>query len=147
MVCLGNICRSPLAEGILRHKVEAEELDWEVDSAGTAAYHSGNPPDPRSIAIAHQHQINISQQRARQIQTDDLDTFDLILTMDRSNLRNVQVLAKNEEQLGKIKLIMELASDATREQVPDPYWDDDGFSQVYEMLDAATEGLLAVYVH
>lgn len=147
MVCLGNICRSPLAEGILRHKIEKEGLAWTIDSAGTAAYHIGNPPDPRSIAMAKQHQVDISRQRARQIKTTDLDDFDLILTMDHSNYRNVFSLVKEESQRKKIKLMMDFATDLPLEEVPDPYWDDDGFLKVYEMLDIATEGLLAVYAH
>ncbi len=145
MVCLGNICRSPLAEGILRHKIEIEGLDWTIDSAGTAAYHIGNPPDARSIAIAKQHQVDISRQRARQIKTADLDDFDLILTMDHSNYRNVLSLVKEESQRKKIKLMMDFALDHSIEEVPDPYWDDDGFQKVYQMLDTATEGILAVY--
>ncbi|GAB5555349.1 MAG: low molecular weight protein-tyrosine-phosphatase [Saprospiraceae bacterium] len=145
MVCLGNICRSPLAEGILRHKIEIEGLDWIIDSAGTAAYHIGNPPDPRSIAIAKQHQVDISRQRARQVKTADLDDFDLILTMDHSNYRNVLSLVKEESQRRKIKLMMDFALDHSIEEVPDPYWDDDGFQKVYQMLDTATEGILAVY--
>lgn len=145
MVCLGNICRSPLAEGILQHKLKEEGLDWQVDSAGTGAYHTGNPPDPRSIAMARLHGIDLTQQRARQIKPQDLDHFDLILTMDHSNYQNVQSLAKGKAHLEKIKLIMEFAEDAVLDQVPDPYWDDDGFLQVYNMLDEATEGLLAEY--
>lgn len=147
MVCLGNICRSPLAEGILSQKIKAEALNWEVDSAGTGAYHIGNQPDPRSISMARQHGIDITRQKARQIQTADLDNFDLILTMDHSNYRNVRSLAKTDTQLDKIKLIMEFASDGLAEQVPDPYWDDDGFLQVYHMLDNAIEGILEAYAH
>ena len=142
MVCLGNICRSPLAEGILKHKVRERGLDWEVDSSGTAAYHSGDLPDPRSIAIAKKYGIDITDQRARKIRKEDLQNFDLILTMDASNYRNVLSLSDQAALQEKVRPIMTFSEDGSASDVPDPYWDDDGFEQVFQMLDQATEGLI-----
>jgi protein-tyrosine phosphatase len=141
MVCLGNICRSPLAEGILREKIQAHGLDWDVDSAGTGAYHIGEHPDPRSVAVARKHHLDISTQRARQFRTEDFDQFDLILVMDKSNYRNVVALARNPEQKGKVQLMLAYG-EANREEVPDPYWDNNGFEQVYHLLDESCEALI-----
>jgi len=144
MVCLGNICRSPLAEGILRAKLKERRLEgWEVDSAGTAGWHSGNPPDDRSVDMAHKYGIDISAQRSRKFRSTDFDRFDLILVMDSSNYTNVKNLATGEEEVGKIKLIMNYVSPGQNQNVPDPYYDDDGFEQVYGMLDAACDALLS----
>lgn len=145
MVCLGNICRSPLAEGILKQKIYERELDWQVDSAGTGAYHIGESPDPRSIAIARTHGIDISGQRARQIQLADFQGFDLILAMDAANFQHIQRLAQSDAQRDKIHLIMNFDQPGRNESVPDPYWDDDGFAKVYQMLDRATDRLIADY--
>lgn len=142
MVCLGNICRSPLAEGIMKEKVKAQGLDWQVDSAGTGAYHIGELPDPRSIEIARQYGIDLTDQRARKITSKDLEEFDLILTMDQSNYRNVRALAQNEAQRQKIRSILTFAEANPQSEVPDPYWDDNGFQIVYDLLDEATEGIL-----
>jgi len=139
MVCLGNICRSPLAEGIMQNKVDQNNLDWEVDSSGTGAWHSGELPDPRSIKVAQQHNIDITNQRGRQFKKQDLDIFDLILTMDASNYQNVKRLATTKEQESKIHLIMNFASPGMNQIVPDPYYGDDGFENVFEMLDKACE--------
>lgn len=142
MVCLGNICRSPLAEGILKNKIKTNQLDWQVDSAGTGAYHIGELPDPRSIAIAKKYGINLTDQRARKIKPQDLEDFDLILTMDRSNYSNVVQLAQNEVQRNKVKPILDFADEPSHREVPDPYWDDNGFQLVYDMLDNATDGII-----
>jgi len=146
MVCLGNICRSPLAEGILKNKIKKRGLDWQVDSAGTGAYHIGELPDSRSIAEALKHDIDITDQRARQFTTTDLENFDLILTMDLSNYRNVVNLAKNEQQKNKVRMIMDFVSEEKNQPVPDPYWDDEGFAQVYTMLDQATDAIIEAYL-
>ena len=100
MVCLGNICRSPLAEGIMKQKVKEKKLDWSVDSAGTGSWHIGELPDRRSIAIARQYGIDISDQRARQFKPADLDRFDLVLAMDSSNYRDIirQDVSKEQEK-------------------------------------------------
>jgi protein-tyrosine phosphatase len=142
MVCLGNICRSPLAEGILRNKVEATTLDWEIDSAGTGSWHIGEPPDPRSVAIAKKYGVDISDQRARQFQASDFDHFDRIYTMDQSNYQNVLRLARREEDRQKVRLILEELDPGSGKEVPDPYWDNDGFDRVYQMLDQACDRIV-----
>ncbi len=137
MVCLGNICRSPLAEGIMQHKIEEHRLDWQVDSAGTGAWHTGELPDRRSIATARQYGIDITGQRARQLKPHDLDRFDLVLAMDSQNYRDILRLAINKEQEEKVHLIMNFATPGRNQAVPDPYWDDNGFEQVFHMLEEA----------
>ncbi|MEM9821182.1 MAG: low molecular weight protein-tyrosine-phosphatase [Bacteroidota bacterium] len=145
MVCLGNICRSPLAEGILKHKIGTHGLDWTVDSAGTGSWHIGEAPDHRSIAVANLNGIDIRSQRSRQIQATDLDTFDLVFAMDGSNYNDIRRMATRPDQLEKIKLIMNMADPGRNQGVPDPYYGQDGFGQVYEMLDRACEQILAHY--
>lgn len=138
MVCLGNICRSPLAEGIMKSKLPA---DFVVDSAGTSGFHSGDAPDPRSIAVAQKYGIDISNQRSRQISVQDFEEFDKIYCMDKSNLKNVLALAENDEQRQKVALLL---TEADREsiftEVPDPYYGGaKGFEKVFEMIDIACE--------
>ncbi len=140
MVCLGNICRSPLAEGILKSKADPAHL--EVDSAGTAGYHVGNPPDPRSVAIAKKYQIDISSQRCRKFRKEDFDLFDHIFVMDRANYRDVFALAQNETHKGKVRLLLE-ASDSHLVEVPDPYYGGtDGFEFVFRLIDQACDQLV-----
>jgi protein-tyrosine phosphatase len=143
MVCLGNICRSPLAEGILRAKVAAQGLDWEVDSAGTGTWHAGEAPDPRSQEVAKKHGLDISNQRARTFKPYDLEVFDRIYVMDSSNYNDVIKQAQTPEEVAKVKLIMNELYPGENRAVPDPYWDDDGFEQVYQMLDNACSILTA----
>lgn len=145
MVCLGNICRSPLAEGILKEKLKRHGLDWHVDSAGTGAYHVGELPDPRSIATARKNGIDITDQRARQIKAQDLHEFDLILTMDQSNQRKVLRLAPNSDLHKKVVPILNYVEEEALKDVPDPYWDDDGFDYVFQLLDSATDALLETF--
>ena len=136
MVCLGNICRSPLAEGILKSKLNA---NFEVDSAGTSAYHVGNPPDKRSIAVAQQFGIDISQQRARQFKKDDFNSFDLIFVMDQNNYNDVVGLA-TPAQRRKVHLLRE------NNEVPDPYYGDaSAFEAVFHLIDTACETLVKKY--
>jgi protein-tyrosine phosphatase len=142
MVCLGNICRSPLAEGILKEKIRQRNLPWEVDSAGTGAWHVGETPDRRSVAVAKAHAIDILDQRARQFQPSDLDRFDLVLTMDASNYQNVLQHADHDEHRAKVQMIMDFVHPDQAHDVPDPYWDDDGFEGVYQMLDEACERIV-----
>ena len=144
MICLGNICRSPLAEGVLKHKVAKKELDWHVDSAGTGGWHAGELPDNRSIAIARKYNIDLTDQRARQFQKEDLNTFDLILTMDKSNYREIQRFAKTDEQRSKIHLIMNFSRPDSDLEVPDPYYDN-RFQLVYDLLDEACEAVVEKY--
>lgn len=147
MVCLGNICRSPLAEGILKHQVAAAGLDWSVDSAGTGAYHVGELPDPRSQEVAKVHGLDITDQRARQFIPQDFDQFDYILVMDSSNYQNVLKLARNIADKAKVELIMNYADPGMNTAVPDPYWDDDGFEKVYQMLTKACGAFVEKYKH
>ncbi|MBD8555459.1 low molecular weight phosphotyrosine protein phosphatase [Rhizobium sp. CFBP 8762] len=132
-VCLGNICRSPLAEGMLRHLAQKANLDVIVDSAGTGGWHIGELPDPRAIAVAHKHGIDLTAQRGRKIAVEDFDAFDLILAMDKSNLRHVRALAPTAA-LPKVHLLMNYAL-SRNEPVPDPYYEGpEGFELVYSML-------------
>ena len=142
LVCLGNICRSPLAHGILQHEVERRGLGWDVDSAGTGGYHVGEAPDPRSVAEARRRGIDISTQRARKLTPDDLDAYDHLLVMDASNYQNARRLARTDSEREKVELIMNYADPGRNGQVPDPYWDDDGFAGVYDMLARAVAGFV-----
>lgn len=142
MVCLGNICRSPLAEGILEHKVKQQGLEWEIDSAGTGAYHAGELPDARSIAVAKKYGIDLTNQRARQFKVADFDSFDKIYVMDASNYRNIMQLARNEADKAKVELIRNVVRPNWNEQVPDPYWNDNGFEEVFQMLDEACDHII-----
>ncbi len=141
MVCLGNICRSPLAQGILESKVDSSQV--KVDSAGTANYHVGESPDPRSVATARKYGIDISMQRGRQFEVEDFDRFDLIYVMDRSNHRNVLQLARSERDEAKVKLILNEVFPEENREVPDPYYGgDQGFEHVYELLSQASDRII-----
>lgn len=139
MVCLGNICRSPLAEGIMQTKIKNNNLAWQVDSAGTGSWHVGELPDTRSIAVAKKYGIDITNQRARQFKAIDLDTYDHIFAMDATNYNNILKLATNDAQKEKVSMIMNWESPGMNQGVPDPYYDSDGFEQVFDMLDKACE--------
>ena len=142
MVCLGNICRSPLAEGILQTKVGDNHL---VDSAGTGDWHVGEQPDRRSVAVAKKYGVDISDQRAMHFNPVFFDEFDLIFAMDEQNLIDLQQLARNEEEHSKIKLILKDGIGQTQ-NVPDPYYDgEDAFEHVYQLLDEATDGIIKKY--
>lgn len=137
MVCLGNICRSPLAQGILESKVNTNDVF--VDSAGTSGWHNGKLADSRSIAVADKNGLDITNQRSRKFVVEDFDSFDLIYAMDKSNLRDILSLARSQEDIAKVKLILnEISID--NKDVPDPYYGEgDGFIKVYNMLDEACE--------
>ncbi|MCM5663782.1 low molecular weight protein-tyrosine-phosphatase [Galbibacter mesophilus] len=138
MVCLGNICRSPLAEGILKSKVNPQKVF--VDSAGTSNYHIGSKPDPRSIQIAAKYNIDITDQRGRQFTQQDFDDFDLIFAMDNSNYKNIILQARNEDDKAKVHLILNKLTPGENLDVPDPYYGGVmGFENVYKMLDEATD--------
>lgn len=138
MVCLGNICRSPLAEGILASKLPKDKFI--VDSAGTSSWHVGDKPDSRSIATAHKHGIDISNQKGKHFTAAFFDEFDYIYVMDESNYTNVISLATSHKQREKVHLILEVLSNKNLVEVPDPYYGlEDGFNTVYEMLDKATD--------
>lgn len=145
MVCLGNICRSPLAEGILRHQAAANGLDWEVDSAGTGSWHVGQPPDPRSVATARKRGVDISHQRARQIGSADFYRFDHILVMDSSNRTHVLNMVPEISLRSKVSMIMDASHPGRSIEVPDPYWDDNGFDSVFDMLETACSAFVAKY--
>jgi protein-tyrosine phosphatase len=141
MVCLGNICRSPLAEGILAHKTK--QLDVKVDSAGTAAYHIGELPDKRSIEIADKYNIDLKNQRARQFSRADFDEFDIIYVMDTNNLAHLISLTETEKQRNKIRLILNEINPDACESVPDPYYGgENGFQNVYNMLNEACDKIV-----
>jgi len=138
MVCLGNICRSPLAEGILKSKTNPEKVF--VDSAGTGDYHVNDAPDPRSISIAKENGLDITNQRGRQFSVKDFDNFDLIYVMDTFNYDDVIGLARNEEDKKKVKLILDEIFPGENVDIPDPYQGvAQGFKNVYNMLDEACE--------
>lgn len=138
MVCLGNICRSPLAEGILKSKVYSFKTF--VDSAGTGAYHIGKKPDVRSIAIAKLNGLDITDQKARKFTVEDYDNFDIIYAMDNSNFDDILALARNDEDKEKVKLILNEVFPDENLDVPDPYYGGDfGFRNVYKMLDEACD--------
>jgi protein-tyrosine phosphatase len=136
MVCLGNICRSPLAEGILAHKTQ--HLDITIESAGTAGYHIGKLPDSRSIEIANKYEIDISNQKARQFSRADFDEFDIIYAMDTNTS-----LAENQNERNKIRMILNEINPESFDSVPDPYYGgDNGFQLVYNMLDKACNKII-----
>jgi protein-tyrosine phosphatase len=147
MVCLGNICRSPLAEGILVAKAQAKGLDWEIESAGTSGFHAGNKPDKRSIAVAKKHHVDILNQRSRQFRAKDFETYDIIYVMDRSNYQDIVSMTKSEEESAKVKLIMNELEPGKNINVPDPYFGEFGFENVYEMLDQACDLIVAKYAN
>lgn len=141
MICLGNICRSPLAEGIFKSKLPSEQ--YFIDSAGTAGYHIGELPDIRSIEIAKHHNIDITNQRCRKFTTDDFEDFDYIFAMDSSNYNNIIALAKTEEDKAKVQMILNLTDPGKNKEVPDPYYGGkDGFEKVYQMLNDAANSFL-----
>ena len=138
MVCLGNICRSPLAEGILASKLPRNKFT--VDSAGTGSWHIDHSPDSRSIAVAKKNKISISNQKGRQFSATDFDTFDYIYVMDNVNYDDVILLAENQEQKEKVQLIMNELFPNENVDVPDPYFGlPNGFEIIYNMLDEVCE--------
>lgn len=143
-VCMGNICRSPTAEGVFREyfRSHAPGLDIEVDSAGTHDYHVGEPPDPRTVRAARQRGFDLEPLRARQVEPADFERFDLILAMDRLNY--VTLLDRSPPQFHpRIHLLLEFAGGATRDDVPDPYYGGaKGFDEVLDLLEDAAAGVL-----
>ncbi|MCL4115087.1 UNVERIFIED_CONTAM: hypothetical protein GTU68_049501 [Idotea baltica] len=145
MVCLGNICRSPLAEGILKKKAEENGLNWEIDSCGTSGWHNGKLPDNRSVEVAKKNGLDITYQRSRKLTENDLSEFDIIYAMDSSNYQDIRQLVVNHSEENKIKLILNEAWEGQNRAVPDPYWDDNGFEKVYQMLDEACDKIVEKY--
>lgn len=136
MVCLGNICRSPMAHGILLDEIEKRKLSWEVDSSGTSAFHSGEAPDRRAIETARSHGIDISDQKSRQLTTQDLSIYDLIITMDTNNYNNALKLTQNKKEKSKVKMLLNYSFPNENRAVPDPYYSG-GFDYVYDMIKQA----------
>jgi protein-tyrosine phosphatase len=144
-VCLGNICRSPTAEAVLRALAarEAPELSLEVDSAGTSGYHIGQPPDPRTRQAAARRGYNLSTLRARVVEPPYFEHFDLILAMDRENLRALRSRAPSAAACERLRLFLEFAPQGAPQDVPDPYYGGpNGFEEVLDLVEAATRGLL-----
>lgn len=138
MVCLGNICRSPIAEGIMTSKLPSDNFN--VDSCGTGNWHIGNQPDLRSISISRKKGLDITNQKCRQFITSDFDTFDYIYVMDKSNYKDVIALSQNEKQKSKVQLILNELFPNENRDVPDPYFGlENGFELVYKMLDETCE--------
>ena len=143
LVCMGNICRSPMAEGLVRHKARERGMDVITDSAGTIDSHAGEAPDPRAQKCMAAHGIDISDLRARQVRPSDFRDFDLLLAMDMSNLKGLRRIAPDDGALDKARLMMDFAPDNAMNEVPDPYFGGpEGFEEVYRMLDEACENLL-----
>lgn len=136
MVCLGNICRSPLAHGVMEHLVKEQGLDWEIDSAGTGNWHVGQGPDPRSTREARNNGIDISTQVCRQFRVRDFDDFDHIIVMDRNNKRDVLALARNDADRKKVSMLL------GDKDVPDPYYDDTQFAPVFRMVEEGCKKLI-----
>jgi protein-tyrosine phosphatase len=138
LVCMGNICRSPIAEGIMRKIAADRKLNIEFDSAGTSSWHAGEHPDKRAILVAAKHGIDISGLVARPFTREDYKNFDRIYVMDETNLEDVLALASGEEDREKVKLFLDEAGGYFFTSVPDPYYGrDDGFEKVYAMLEEA----------
>jgi len=143
MVCLGNICRSPMAQGILDSKIKEQGLNVSVDSVGTASYHIDQNPDPRATAKAEEHDIDISLYRGRQISTADFDEFDYIYVMDNYNYQDVLNITRDEEDKKKVKMILNKIFPDQDMSVPDPYYGgEEGFENVYQLLDKACDKII-----
>ncbi|WP_371850715.1 low molecular weight protein-tyrosine-phosphatase [Pseudoduganella violaceinigra] len=141
---MGNICRSPTAEGVFRTRAQAAGLALHIDSAGTHAYHIGNPPDPRSASHAAARGYGLSAQRARQVAADDFERFDVVLAMDHDNLETL-LRACPAQHRHKVRLFMEFASRSGSDVVPDPYYGGaNGFDLVLDYIEDAADGLIAV---
>lgn len=130
MVCLGNICRSPLAHGILQHFADSNDLGWDIDSAGTGDWHVGQAPDRRSIAVAQKNGVDISTQKAQHFTAELFDKYDRIFVMDEQNHKDVLLLARRDEDRAKVTLFLD------NDFVPDPYFDDTMFDPVYKMVES-----------
>ncbi|ASU36624.1 low molecular weight protein-tyrosine-phosphatase [Mucilaginibacter xinganensis] len=136
MVCLGNICRSPLAHGIMEYLANERGLNWEIESAGTGNWHVGQGPDRRSTRTAREHGIDISNQICRVFRIGDFDYYDHIFVMDKSNLSDVLAMARNEEDRKKVSLLL------GDKIVPDPYYDDTQFEPVFQMIEKGCKEIL-----
>lgn len=146
MVCLGNICRSPLAEGIMRHKIQEAGLDWEVDSAGTAHYHVGDPPHVFSQKIALKNGIDICEQKCRQFIQQDMKDFDKIYVMDDQNYSNVRRIAGKDWDEKKVQFLMNEVYPSKNISIPDPWFgDENDYHPVYSMIEEACSAIVKKY--
>jgi protein-tyrosine phosphatase len=146
MVCLGNICRSPLAEGILRQKAREKNLPIITDSCGTGGWHAGEAPDERSIRVAKLKGVDISDLKARKFKLSDFENFDLIFTMDTQNTTDVLAMARSEKERKKVIQILNLLEPNSFKKVPDPYYGTmDDFEEVYQLLDEACNKIISLY--
>lgn len=136
MVCLGNICRSPLAEGVMQHLADKHGLGWHIDSAGTGGWHVGEGPDRRSVRAAQNNGIDISKQICRKFRKSDFDEFDHIFVMDKNNYADVLAMAPDEVAANKVKLLL------GDKEVPDPYYDDNQFQPVFELINLGCEDII-----
>ena len=144
MVCLGNICRSPMAEGIMQAKIEKYKINAEVDSAGFEPFHMGDAPDYRAVRVMKEHGIDISGQKSRIFRVSDFDVFDRIYVMDSGNFSDVKSIAKNGIQMRKVDYILNVSNPGSNKPVPDPYYGgEQEFEKTYQLLDSAIE-LLAM---
>tara|TARA_B100000767_G_scaffold99229_1_gene95155 strand:- start:58 stop:510 length:453 start_codon:yes stop_codon:yes gene_type:complete len=144
MVCLGNICRSPLAQGILEKKSKESNANIYVDSAGTGGWHLGSSPDLRSINVAKKYDIDISHQKAREFSTYDFKEFDKIYVMDTNNYRDIIRLCSNEKECNKVQLILKKIDTENNPSVPDPYYgEEDGFEKIYRLLEKACSKIIS----
>ena len=143
MVCLGNICRSPLAEGILKEKAGSKGLDWTVESAGTSGWHVGEPPDRRSIEVAFTNDIDISKQRSRQLTKSDFKNFDAIISMDESVHRDVVALGDKEVKCRLIN-VKSFMQESKWDHIPDPYYNG-GFQMVFDLLNDVCDKIIDEY--
>ncbi len=141
MVCLGNICRSPMAHGVLQSEIDKRKLNWEVDSAGTSAFHRGDAPDRRAIETAMIHSIDISDQRSRLLVSQDLKEYDVIVTMDTNNYNNTLKMAENADEKSKVKLLLNYSHPGENRAVPDPYYSG-GFDYVYALIQEAVVAMV-----
>lgn len=142
-VCLGNICRSPIADGVMRHLVKTHKLDWYVDSAGTSNYHIGEHPDRRAQKIAMKYNVDISDLKGRQFSVNDFDDFDYIFVMDASNYQNVVKLARTEEDKAKVELFLNRLEPGMNRGVQDPWYDDALFEPVYKEIEKTCKIILS----
>lgn len=146
MVCLGNICRSPLAEGILRHKAKAAGLDWEIDSAGTAGYHAGCAPHELSQKVAKLNGLDISGQECRQLAKEDILLHDHIFVMDRSNFSDVKRICGNDWDENKVSLLLDMIYPGEQREVPDPwYGTEKDYHSVFAMIGEACDAIVEKY--
>ena len=141
MVCLGNICRSPLAHGILQKRIDEKGLPWEVDSAGTSGWHNGEKPDQRSIDVARNYDIDISRQKSQKFVVSDFDDYDHIIAMDASNYNNIRALARNAADENKVSLLLNYLYPGENRQVPDPYYEG-GFDKVFHMIQESVDKMI-----